>query len=170
MTFFLGGWHFLKWVKRWLTLEISSSLLLSCTNIVVITWIHECELFSTIHRKKLLTAQFGGWHIDCYKTYILFKYWRVVLLECINSLKVLFGLICISLYKTKSHWLYILGDWYLDKLVKRWFTRNYIVNHLSGNLYILYVQDAATFILNFVSKTALCTTKWLTYNQYKKVH
>ena len=34
----------------------------------------------------------------------------------------------------------------------------------------IYVQDAATFVLNCVSKTALCTTKWLTYSQYKKVY
>ena len=35
---------------------------------------------------------------------------------------------------------------------------NYIINHLTGNLYILYVQDPTTFILNCVSKTVLCTT------------
>ena len=35
---------------------------------------------------------------------------------------------------------------------------------------ILYVQDATAVILNCVSKTVLCTTKWLTYNQYKKVY
>ena len=35
---------------------------------------------------------------------------------------------------------------------------------------MLYVQDAITFILNCVLKTVLCVTKWLTYNQYKKVY
>ena len=37
-------------------------------------------------------------------------------------------------------------------------------------MYVLYVQDATTFILNCVSKTALCATKWLTHNQYKKAY
>ena len=30
MSTFLGGWHLLKWVKKWLTLEMSSSLIDSC--------------------------------------------------------------------------------------------------------------------------------------------
>ena len=46
---------------------------------------------------------------------------------------------------------------------------NYIVNHFSKNAYILCAQDATTFILNCVLKTILCTTKRLTYNQYKNM-
>ena len=30
MSTFLGGWHLLKWVKKWLTLEMSGSLIHSC--------------------------------------------------------------------------------------------------------------------------------------------
>ena len=64
--------------------------------------------------------------------------------------------------------MYILGDWHLNKWVKWWFTLELYC--LPGNFYILYVQDGITFILNCVLKTVLCTSKWLTYNQHKKVY
>ena len=62
------------------------------------------------------------------------------------------------------HIMWLTTQWMSEK-VAYW---NYIVNHFSKNAYTLCVQDATTFILNCVLKTVLCTTKWLTYNQYKK--
>ena len=59
--------------------------------------------------------------------------------------------ISINNYKGRLHW-------------------KYIVNFLLGNSYILYIQDAITFILNYALKTVLCTTEWLAYNQHKKVY
>ena len=83
---FLVGWHFLKWVKKWLTLEMSSSLLLSCTNIVVITWLTNVNF---VHNsKKILLKKFSSiWWLTyySYKTR-MFKYSRVALLEYIHLL------------------------------------------------------------------------------------
>ena len=128
------------------------------------------SFFHSSTKKSLFTVQFGSWHIASYKTCILFKSSGVVLLEYIHSLEVLFFLsnLDVSLQKIKSHSLYILCGWQLNEWVKRWFTGTTLSTTSQKNAYILCVQDATTFILNCVLKTVLCTTKWLTYNQYKK--
>ena len=75
--------------------NVYSSLLLSCTNIVVITWIDLTNVnsYPQFQKKLLLTVQFGGLHIASCKTCILFRYSRVALLKYIHSLEVLLALI-----------------------------------------------------------------------------
>ena len=74
---------------------------------------------------------------------------------------------CISV-QDWSHWLNILVDWHLNKWIKSGLLELHCQPPFRKCVYIVCTR--CYNILNCVSRTFLCTTKWLTYNQYKKAY
>ena len=177
MSTFLGGWHFLKWVKKWRTLAMPSSLLVSWTNIVVITWIDWCELFSTVPEKFCSQFSLVGDILTVIKheSYSSIQgLYRIFSTEFIRDIIFPYMQNCnldVSLYKIKSHWLYILGGWDLNRWINRWFIGTTLSTTFQEMCsYCMYKMLQHLFWIVFWKLNYPSTTKWRTYSQYKKVY